>query len=229
MKKLFMMIGAAAVSVGAYADYAVSPATSSPYTSVAIYTSRAAIPTFACSDGALADPFLITYKDGETVSVTAPNGVTTDITPGSYSDGTISYTPASGGLWTFANSNGSTAYIGVSWAADMGDGFVPVVASGTLSWLDTELSGPDRRASRFDNLPIAFSDVIYAGGESGTVTLTLTSPSGEVTTYVKASGEDAKTLRLRETGVWTVALATSTGTSTARINVVSSGLIISFR
>ena len=224
MKKLLMMIGAAAVVVGAYADYEVTSATSSTYTLVAIYTSNAATPTYAYSSGALASPFLVTYKDGETVSVTSPNGVTTQL---SGSGGTINFTPTSGGLWTFANSNGSIAYVGVGWAADMSDAFSPVSASSSIAWLETNKSGPDRSAKKSDTLPIAYSDGAFAGNDTGTVTLALTSPSNVVTTYTKTAGEDAKTLRLREIGVWTVALTTSSGTSTAQITVVPSGLIIS--
>lgn len=225
MKKLLMMIGAAALAVGAYADYEVSPATSSTYTSAAIYTSRAATPTYAYSAGALASPFLVTYKDSETVSVTSPNGVTMQL---SGSDGKISYTPTSGGLWTFSNSNGSTAYVGVAWAADLSDGFAPAADTASLGWLETTVEGPNRSAKKGDMPPIAYSDDAFSGADTGTVTLTLTSPSGAETTYTKSAGEDAKTLRLDEAGVWTVELATSSGTSTSQIRVVPSGLIISF-
>ena len=225
MRKLLTMIGAAVVAVGAYADYEVTSATSSTYTSVAIYTSKAATPTYAYSAGALASPFLITYKDGETVSVTSPNGVSMQL---SGSDGKISYTPTSGGLWTFANSNGSMAYVGVGWAADLSDGFVPVTDTASLTWLETNKVGPDRSVEKSDTLPIAYSDNAFSGSDTGAVTLTLTSPSSVETTYTKTAGEDAKTLRLNEVGVWTVVLTTSSGTSTAQISVVPGGFIISF-
>ena len=223
MKKLLMIIGVAGVTVGAYADYEVTSATSSAYTSVAIYTSNAATPTYAYSAGALASPFLITYKDGETVSVTSPNGATTQL---SGSGGTISFTPTSGGLWTFANSNGSIAYVGVAWAADMSDAFSPVSARGSVAWLETTVEGPNRSAKKSDNLPIAYSDGAFVGNDTGTVTLTLTSPSSVETSYTRAAGDDAKTLRLNEVGVWTVVLTTSSGTSSAQITVVPSGFII---
>ena len=225
MRKLLMMIGAAAGTFVALADYEVTSATSSTYTSVAIYTSKAATPTYAYSAGALASPFLITYKDGETVSVTSPNGVSMQL---SGSDGKISYTPTSGGLWTFANSNGSMAYVGVGWAADLSDGFVPVTDTASLTWLETNKVGPDRSVKKSDMLPIAYSDNAFSGSDTGAVTLTLTSPSSVETTYTKTAGEDAKTLRLNEVGVWTVVLTTSSGTSTAQISVVPGGFIISF-
>ena len=79
-----------------------------------------------------------------------------------------------------------------------------------------------------DTLPIAYSDNAFSGSDTGAVTLTLTSPSSVETTYTKTAGEDAKTLRLNEVGVWTVVLTTSSGTSTAQISVVPGGFIISF-
>ena len=220
--KLALLAVASGVILPMFADgeYAVTAATSSPAT-LALYTSAAATPTYAAAAGALASPFVITYKDGETVSVTSPNGVTTQL---SGSDGTISYTPASGGIWKFTNSNGSIAYVGVGWN---GDGFVPVSANGMLTWLDTLQPGPDRsKVKTRDSLLIAYSDTTFTGNDSGVVTLTLTSPSGAVTNYTKNPGEDAKRLRLGEVGEWTVALTTSSETSTARINATSSGLTI---
>ena len=225
MKKLLMTIGAAAGTFVALADYEVTSFFFNDTATTEIYTSKAATPTYAYSAGALASPFLITYKDGETVSVTSPNGVSMQL---SGSDGKISYTPTSGGLWTFANSNGSMAYVGVGWAADLSDGFVPVTDTASLTWLETNKVGPDRSVKKSDTLPIAYSDNAFSGSDTGAVTLTLTSPSSVETTYTKTAGEDAKTLRLNEVGVWTVVLTTSSGTSTAQISVVPGGFIISF-
>ena len=115
MKNLFPLLAvAASAAFPLFADdeYAVTAATSSAQT-FALYTSAAATPTYALTSGALSSPFNITYRDGETVSVTSPNGVTTAL---SGSGGTIEYVPASGGLWTFANSNGKTALVGVDWS-----------------------------------------------------------------------------------------------------------------
>ena len=223
MKKLLPLLAvAASASLPLFADeeYAVTAATSSAQT-FALYTSAAATPTYALTSGALSSPFNITYREGETVSVTSPNGVTTAI---SGSGGTIEYVPASGGLWTFANSNGQTAFVGVDWSVH-DDAPAPATGTANLVWLETVNEGPDRKAKSTDRPSVAYSDATFAGTLAGAVTLKLTSPSGDETTYTKASGENAKSVRLTK-GVWTVVLTSSAGTSTAHITVTPGGMVL---
>jgi len=215
MNKLLVTTGILAATCSAYAV----TETTSPSAAFALYTSAVETPTYAVAAGALSSPFLITYREGETVSVTSPNGVTTQL---SGSDGTISYTPVSGGVWKFRNSNGASAYVGVGWN---GDGFAPVTDDGSIAWIDTMQTGPDRKVKRTDNVVVSYSDAAFAGSGTGVVTLTLTSPSNVETVYTKQSGDDAQTLRLDESGEWTAVLTTSAGTSTAKIKV-SGGLVI---
>ena len=223
MKKLLPLLAvAASATLPLFADdeYAVTAATSSAQT-FALYTSAAATPTYALTSGALSSPFNITYRDGETVSVTSPNGVTTAL---SGSGGTIEYVPASGGLWTFANSNGQTALVGVDWSVH-DDAPAPATGTANLVWLETVNEGPDRKAKSTDRPSVAYSDATFAGTLAGAVTLTLTSPSGDETTYTKAAGENAKSVRLTK-GVWTVVLTSSAGTSTAHITVTPGGIVL---
>ena len=226
MKKLLPLLSvAASATLPLFADdeYAVTAATSSAQT-FALYTSAAATPTYALTSGALSSPFNITYRDGETISVTSPNGVTTAL---SGSGGTIEYIPASGGLWTFANSNGQTAFVGVDWSVH-DDAPAPATGTANLVWLETVNEGPDRKAKSTDRPFVAYSDATFAGTSTGAVTLTLTSPSGDETTYTKAAGENAKSVRLTK-GVWTVVLTSSAGTSTAHITVTPGGLVLIFK
>ena len=223
MKKLLPLLAvAASATLPLFADdeYAVTAATSSAQT-FALYTSAAATPTYALTSGALSSPFNITYREGETVSVTSPNGVTTAL---SGSGGTIEYEPVSGGLWTFANSNGQTALVGVDWSVN-DDAPAPATGTANLVWLETVDEGPDRKAKSTDRLSIAYSDATFAGTLAGAVTLKLTSPSGDETTYTKAAGENAKSVRLTK-GVWTVVLTSSAGTSTAHITVTPGGIVL---
>ena len=223
MKKLLPLLAvAASATFPLFADdeYAVTAATSSAQT-FALYTSAAATPTYALTSGALSSPFNITYREGETVSVTSPNGVTTAL---SGSGGTIEYVPASGGLWTFANSNGKTALVGVDWSVH-DDAPAPATGTANLVWLETVNEGPDRKAKSTDRPSVAYSDATFAGTLAGAVTLKLTSPSGDETTYTKAAGEDAKSVRLTK-GVWTVVLTSSAGTSTAHITVTPGGMVL---
>ena len=226
MKKLLPLLSvAASATLPLFADdeYAVTAATSSAQT-FALYTSAAATPTYALTSGALSSPFNITYREGETVSVTSPNGVTTAL---SGSGGTIEYVPASGGLWTFANSNGQTAFVGVDWSVH-DDAPAPATDTANLVWLETVNEGPDRKAKSNDLPSVAYSDATFAGTSTGAVTLTLTSPSGDETTYTKAAGENAKSVRLTK-GVWTVVLTSSAGTSTAHITVTPGGFVMIFK
>ena len=223
MKKLLPLLAvAASATLPLFADdeYAVTAATSSAQT-FALYTSAAATPTYALTSGALSSPFNITYREGETVSVTSPNGVTTAL---SGSGGTIEYVPASGGLWTFANSNGQTAFVGVDWSVH-DDAPAPATGTANLVWLETVNEGPDRKITSNDRPSVAYSDATFAGTLAGAVTLKLTSPSGEETTYTKAAGENAKSVRLTK-GVWTVVLTSSAGTSTAHITVTPGGIVL---
>lgn len=223
MKKLLPLLAvAASATLPLFADdeYAVTAATSSAQT-FALYTSAAATPTYALTSGALSSPFNITYREGETVSVTSPNGVTTAL---SGSGGTIEYVPASGGLWTFANSNGQTAFVGVDWSVH-DDAPAPATGTVNLVWLETVNEGPDRKAKSTDRPSVAYSDATFAGTLAGAVTLKLTSPSGDETTYTKAAGENAKSVRLTK-GVWTVVLTSSAGTSTAHITVTPGGIVL---
>ena len=235
MKKLLPLLAvAASAAFPLFADdeYAVTAATSSAQT-FALYTSAAATPTYALTSGAaatptyaltsgaLSSPFNITYRDGETVSVTSPNGVTTAL---SGSGGTIEYVPASGGLWTFANSNGETALVGVDWSIH-DDAPAPATDTANLVWLETVDEGPDRKITSNDRPSVAYSDATFAGTSTGAVTLTLTSPSGEETIYTKTAGENAKSVRLTK-GVWTVVLTSSAGSSTAHITVTPGGIVL---
>lgn len=223
MKNLFPLLAvAASATLPLFADdeYAVTAATSSAQT-FALYTSAAATPTYALTSGALSSPFLITYREGETVSVTSPNGVTTAL---SGSGGTIEYVPASGGLWTFANSNGKTALVGVDWSVH-DDAPAPATGTANFVWLETVNEGPARKITSNDRPSVAYSDATFASTLTGTVTLTLTSPSGDETTYTKAAGENAKSVRLTK-GVWTVVLTSSAGTSTAHITVTPGGIVL---
>ena len=223
MKKLLPLLSvAASATLPLFADdeYAVTAATSSAQT-FALYTSAAATPTYALTSGALSSPFNITYREGETVSVTSPNGVTTAL---SGSGGTIEYEPVSGGLWTFANSNGETAFVGVDWSVH-DDAPAPATGTANLVWLETVNEGPDRKAKSTDRPSVAYSDAMFASTLTGAVTLTLTSPSGDETTYTKAAGENAKSVRLTK-GVWTIELTSNAGTSTAHITVTPGGIVL---
>jgi len=192
----------------------------------ALYTSAEATPTFALTSGALSSPFLITCRDGETVSVTSPTGVTTAL---SGSGGTIEYVPASGGLWTFANSNGETARVGVDGSVH-GDAPVPVASAAEFA-ADAVGEGPDRRLKSGETPPVAYSGDDWHGDLSKAATVTFTPPVGsglEATTWNKANpGTGAVAFTFNANGVWTVTLKfANNATRTAHIDIQAAGLTI---
>ena len=227
MKNLFtlLVVSASTVSSLLFADedYAVTAATSSAQT-FALYTSAAATPTFAVTSGALSSPFNITYREGEAVSVTSPNGVMTTL---SGSGGTIEYVPASGGLWTFANSNGQTAFVGVDWSVH-DDAPAPVANAASFA-ADTVGDGPDRKLKNSETPPVAYSGDDWKGDLSKAATVTFTPPdgSGLAATTWNRTGKGAEPFTFNAKGVWTVTLKFANNTTrTAHIDIQASGFIL---
>ncbi len=221
---------AAAVTAGATLPLSAddTPVTSSAQT-FALYTSAAATPSYALTSGALSSPFNITYREGETVSVTSPNGVTTAL---SGSGGTIVYVPASGGLWKFTNSNGETAFVGVDWSVHDD---APASVADTASFAgDTIDEGPNRKLKKSETPPVAYSGDDWAGDLSKAATVTFTPPEGsglEATTWGDLSGGNgARAFTFDAAGIWTVTLTFADGTTrTAQINIQNAGFIIIFK
>ena len=214
---------AAGVAFPLLADYTVEPAMSATQT-LALYTSAAATPTFSVAGGALSSPFNITYRDGETVSVTSPSGVTTAL---SGSGGIIEYTPNSGGVWKFTNSNGETAQVGVGWDVH-GDGFAPQGSGAEVVLIETVREGPDRKVKISAPCPpVAYSGDDWKFAADAAATLTVTSPSGESTQF-DLSGTGKQQFAFNKSGNWMVTLASASGTRTA-IVTVTGGLVIIFQ
>ena len=193
----------------------------------ALYTSAAATPTFALTSGALSSPFLITYREGETVSVTSPNGVTTAL---SGAGGKIEYAPASGGLWTFTNSNGETARVGVDWRVH-GDAPAPAASAASFA-ADAVGEGPDRKLKKGETPPVAYSGDDWKGDFSKAATVTFTPPegSGLAATTWNRTGKGAEPFTFNAKGVWTVTLKFADNTTrTARIDIQAAGYSIIIR
>ena len=193
----------------------------------ALYTSAAAAPTFALTSGALSSPFLITYRDGETVTVTSPSGVTTTL---SGVGGKIEYAPASGGLWTFTNSNGEIAHVGVDGSVH-GDAPAPVASSASFA-ADAVGEGPDRKLKNSETPPVAYSGDDWKGDFSKAATVTFTPPdgSGLAATTWNRTGKGAEPFTFNAKGVWTVTLKFANNTTrTAHIDIQAAGLTLIFK
>ena len=176
------------------------PADDAPVTSAAkpfrLYTSGAAVPAYA---DALPD-WAITFRDGETVTVTPPGGGAGIQLTGS--NGTATFTPTSGGVWKLANSNGETALVGVSWGVHAD---APAPSSGATATFaaDTVQDGPDRKLKKDEAPPVAYSGDNWHGDLSKAATVTFTPPEGsgiDATTWNK-TGTGADTFTFNAKGV----------------------------
>lgn len=230
MKRLFffpLVVVAFSVSLPLFAgeDIATSEAVSFRFNTVSpvIIDSSAAKDTFY--------DWPLTYRQGETVTVTSPSGETTTLVSSAAADGTQAYVPTSGGLWTLANSNGDTAVVGVSWAV-YGEEWS---LDATFPFMmHTEGEGPDRKLKRSEAPPVAYSGDDWAGDLSKAATLTFTPPEGsglDPTTLNKSNpGTGAQSFTFNKIGDWTVTLTFANGTTkTATITIERTGFMIIVR
>ena len=177
----------------------------------------------AMSASEIAGLMPVTWKAGETVTVTSPGGVETELTSPS-----LASVLNAGGVWTLANSVQGTARIGVAWSV-YGDG--GTLASGGMAGaygVDSVQPGPDRRTKMLDILPVAYSGDSWAGDMSQASSLTFTAPDGTATA-LNLSGTGTTYFRMAS-GLWTVCLQMADGaTHTAELKVVPEVFTINFR
>lgn len=197
-----------------------------PVTSAAksfrLYTSGAAVPTYA---NALPD-WAVTFRDGETVTVTPPGGGAAIQLTGS--NGTATFTPTSGGVWRLAKSNGETAFVGVGWEVH-NDAPASVESAAGSFGADTVGDGPDRNLQRRETPPVAYSGDNWAGDFSKAATLTFTPPDGgeAQTPTLDPLGTGVKSFTFNKSGEWMVVLTFADGTTnTAIVKIKNAGFML---
>lgn len=165
----------------------------------------------------------VTWRTGETVSMEAPDGTATTVSTAL--SGTYAFSPASSGVWTLSNSEGGKVYVSVPWAVTGG----AVCTSGASAFaVDTKECGPNRKSLKKEVLPIAYSGDGWCRSRIAVSTLTLTSPTGAVTS-VALTGTGAVPVTFSQTGDWILSLAMDDGTTLAGVlTLAGRGLIISF-
>lgn len=165
----------------------------------------------------------VTWRTGETVSMEAPDGTATTVSTAL--SGTYAFSPASSGVWTLSNSEGGKVYVSVPWAVTGG----AVCTSGASAFaVDTKECGPNRKSLKKEVLPIAYSGDGWCRSRIAVSTLTLTSPTGSVTS-VALTGTGAVPVTFSQTGDWILSLAMDDGTTLAGVlTLAGRGLIISF-
>ena len=176
----------------------------------------------------------VTYRAGETVTLTAPDGTTATVVADAAVAGGATLAVGAGGLssdglWRLDNSNGSVAFVGVAWET-FGAAWRQA-GDGRSMALDTLAEGPDRRLKKSEIPPVAYSGDDWLGDLTKAATVTFTSPGGSVTTWSK-TGTGADTFTFGERGTWTVRMwydgsdTSGAPDATAQIVIVADGTAI---
>lgn len=173
----------------------------------------------------------VTYRAGETVTLTSPAGASTTPVSGAAANGETALAGAfnADGVWRLANSNGGSALVGVAWET-FGSPWREASADASCR-MHTEGEGPDRKLKKREAPPIAYSGDDWAGDLSKAATVTFTPPEGsglEATTWDDLSGGNgARAFTFNARGVWTVTLTFADNTTrTAHIDIQASGFMI---
>lgn len=119
-----------------------------------------------------------------------------------------------GGAWRLVSSPDDCQY---AWA---GAAAFPV---------DSRQTGPDRRTSRADALPVAYSGDNWIGDPSKAATLTVAPPEGEATALALA-GTGVQPFEFRKPGDWTVTLDMAVGaTRQAVVSIIAEAFVLVVR
>ena len=224
----------ATLSTAAFAEgeeEAVDFRVTSDAVAIALHTDDAAL-RFSSAELAAKQ---VTYRAGETVTLTAPDGTTATVVADAAAAGGVTLTVGAGGLscdglWRLDNSNGSVAFVGVAW--ETFDAAWRQAGDGRTAALDTVGEGPDRKLKKREVPPVAYSGDDWAGDLSKASTITFTPPEGsglEATAWNR-TGDGAETFVFGATGDWTVTLAFADGTTrTATIAIESAGFMLTVR
>ena len=177
---------------------------------------------------AAADSFApVTYKAGESVSMTAPDGTVTPRVTSAGTDGTFSFVPTCGGVWTLTNSKCGSVLVAVPWAIYGESGSVGTDTA--VFAADTIQEGPNRKLKKKEVPPVAYSGDDWAGDLSKAATLTFTPPNGgePQTPTLDPAGTGAMSFIFNKVGDWTVTLTFADGTTkTAIVTIVRTGFIV---
>ena len=224
----------ATLSTAAFAEgeeEAVDFRVTSDAVAIALHTDDAAL-RFSSAELAAKQ---VTYRAGETVTLTAPDGTTATVVADAAAAGGATLAVGAGGLssdglWRLDNSNGSVAFVGVAWET-FGAAWRQA-SDGRSMALDTLAEGPHRKLKKSEVPPVAYSGDDWAGDLSKAATITFTPPEGsglETTTWNK-TGKGAEAFMFNAKGDWTVTLAFADGTTkTAAITIESAGFMLIVR
>ena len=238
MKTWYMTFAAAACAVAA-AAFADGDGEGEEPVAIRV-TSEAVTFKLRTCDGMVAVPsadlatWPVTYRAGETVTLTSPAGASTTPVSGAAASGTTALAGAfnADGVWRLANSNGGSARVGVAWGT-FGSQWREASADASYR-MHTEGEGPDRKLKKAEVPPVAYSGDDWHGDLSKAATVTFTPPEDsalEATTWDKANpGTGAVAFTFTAKGVWTVTLTFTGGfTRVANIAIENAGFMLIVR
>ena len=174
----------------------------------------------------------VTYRAGETVTLTSPAGASTTPVSDAAANGETALAGAfnADGVWRLVNSNGGSALVGVAWET-FGAPWREASADASCR-MHTEGEGPDRKLKRREAPPVAYSGDDWKGDLTKASTITFTPPEGsglEPTTWNK-TGRGASAFTFNKKGVWTVELKFANNTTrTAHIDIRATGFVLVVR
>ena len=235
MKTWYMIFAAAcAVAMPTFADgdgEGEEPAAIRVTSEAVTFKLRTGDGTAAMSSADLA-AWPVTYRAGETVTLTSPAGASTTPVSGAVANGTTELAGAfnADGVWRLANSNGGSALVGVAWET-FGSPWREASADASCR-MHTEGEGPDRKLKKREVPPVAYSGDDWKGDLTKAATVTFTPPEGSglaATTWNK-TGKGAEPFTFNAKGVWTVTLKFADNTTrTAHIDIQAAGLTLIFK
>ena len=168
----------------------------------------------------------VSYRAGETVTVTAPDDTVSTLAANAPTAGAAAFTPTVGGLWRLDNSNGESALVGVAWGV-FGDGWSQDFTATLSLKMHTVGAGPDRRGQTHQFPSVSYSGDNWLGAAAAASTVTFIPPDGEPTT-LNLTGTGITSFVFGKSGQWTVRLAMADGTTREAVITVIGGLVIVF-
>ena len=167
---------------------------------------------------------------GETVVATAMDGTGATLSGGA--GATSAPLPSRGGVWTLANPAQGVARVGIPWTVFNDGGTYGANASAAGFVADMAQTGPDRKLTRRETPPVAYSGDDWAGDLSKAATLTFTPPDGgeAQTPTLDPTGTGVKSFTFDKVGDWTVTLTFADGTTkTATVTIQKTGFMLIVR
>ena len=221
-KALCTAVSAAALALACNADSVLATSTN-----VAFRIDTTGPVYFAGSQEAASSMWPTTWRKGETVTVTDPQGNVTEIVSDASADGSLSVALGSGGVWLFSNSVSGNAVFGVPWSV-YGDGGELASGTGPAATVDTVGKGPDRRIRSWKVLPIAYSGDLWLGDAGAESVLTMVAPSGKAS-EVPLTGTGCHPFSTKEYGQWHLELDNGVTTLSSDVTLLSTAFCVSIR